>query len=105
LIKVKSTKKGRSHRSHSTNLARYHIVSQFKQRERVVIIDPAGTDYLSPLLQFSEARDLHIQQAELATMASRFTSPRPSPHSSDERGEGEASGLAVKNFPDCNRCG
>jgi hypothetical protein len=48
---------------------RYHIVSQFKQRERVVIIDPAGTYYLSPLLQFSEARELHIQQAELATMA------------------------------------
>src|ERR1019366_2211292 len=48
---------------------RYHIVSQFKQRERVVIIDPAGTCYLSPLLQFSEAKDLHIQQAELATMA------------------------------------
>ena len=42
---------------------RYHIVSQFKQRERVVIIDPAGTCYLSPLLQFSEARDLHVQQA------------------------------------------
>src|SRR5665213_2284516 len=39
---------------------RYHIVSQFKQRERVVIIDPAGTYYLSPLLQFSEARDLHF---------------------------------------------
>ena len=51
---------------------RYHIVSQFKQRERVVIIDPAGTCYLSPLLQFSEARDLHIQPAELATMAWRY---------------------------------
>ncbi len=48
---------------------RYHIVSQFKQRERVVIIDPAGTYYLSPLLQFSEAKELHVQQAELATMA------------------------------------
>src|ERR1035437_7625748 len=48
---------------------RYHIVSQFKQRERVVIIDPAGTCYLIPLLQFSEAKELHIQQAELATMA------------------------------------
>src|ERR1700742_3795042 len=47
---------------------RYHIISQFKQRERVVIIDPAGTYYLSPLLQFSEAKDLHIQQAELAAM-------------------------------------
>ena len=36
---------------------RYHIVSQFKQRERVVIIDPAGTYYLSPLLQFQEAKE------------------------------------------------
>ena len=55
---------------------RYHIVSQFKQRERVVIIDPAGTYYLSPLLQFSEARDLHVQQAELATMAFLERNPK-----------------------------
>ena len=55
---------------------RYHIISQFKQRERVVIIDPAGTYYLSPLLQFSEARDLHIQQAELATMAFLERNPK-----------------------------
>jgi len=47
---------------------RYHLVSKFKQRERVVIIDPAGTYYLSPLLQFSEAKELHIQQAELAAL-------------------------------------
>jgi len=39
---------------------RYHLVSQFKQRERVVIIDPSGTYYLSPLLQFQEAKDLHL---------------------------------------------
>src|ERR1035441_10564069 len=55
---------------------RHHIVSQFKQRERVVIIDPAGTYYLSPLLQFSEAKDLHVQQAELATMAFLERSPK-----------------------------
>jgi hypothetical protein len=55
---------------------RYHIVSQFKQRERVVIIDPAGTYYLSPLLQFTEAKDLHVQQAELATMAFLERDPR-----------------------------
>jgi hypothetical protein len=55
---------------------RYHIVSQFKQRERVVIIDPAGTYYLSPLLQFSEAKDLQIQQAELATMVFLERNPR-----------------------------
>ena len=55
---------------------RYHIISQFKQRERVVIIDPAGTYYLSPLLQFSEAKDLHVQQAELATMAFLERTPK-----------------------------
>src|SRR5258706_4281369 len=55
---------------------RYHIVSQFKQRERVVIIDPAGTYYLSPLLQFSEAKELHVQQAELATLAFLERNPK-----------------------------
>ena len=55
---------------------RYHLVSEFKQRERVVIIDPAGTYYLSPLLEFQEAKDLHIQQAELATFAFLERSPK-----------------------------
>jgi hypothetical protein len=55
---------------------RYHLVSQFKQRERVVIIDPAGTYYLSPLLQFSEVKELHVQQAELATMAFLERNPK-----------------------------
>ena len=55
---------------------RYHIISQFKQRERVVIIDPAGTYYLSPLLQFAEAKDLHVQQAELATMVFLTRNPK-----------------------------
>ena len=55
---------------------RYHLVSQFKQRERVVIIDPAGTYYLSPLLQFTEAKDLHIQQAELAALAFLERNPK-----------------------------
>jgi hypothetical protein len=55
---------------------RYHIISQFKQRERVVIIDPAGTYYLSPLLKFSEAKQLHVQQAELATIAFLERNPK-----------------------------
>jgi len=55
---------------------RYHLVSQFKQRERVVIIDPAGTYYLSPLLQFTEAKDLHVQQAELAALAFLERNPK-----------------------------
>jgi hypothetical protein len=57
-------------------LDRYHLVSKFKQRERVVIIDPAGTYYLSPLLQFSEAKELHVQQAELATLAFLERNPK-----------------------------
>jgi hypothetical protein len=55
---------------------RYHLISKFKQRERVVIIDPAGTYYLSPLLQFTEAKDLHVQQAELAAMAFLERNPK-----------------------------
>jgi hypothetical protein len=48
---------------------RYHLVQSFKQRERVVIIDPAGTFYVSPLLKFEEAKDLHVQQSTLAATA------------------------------------
>ena len=39
-------------------------------------LDPAGTYCLSPLLQFSEARDLHIQPAGLATMAFLERNPK-----------------------------
>jgi hypothetical protein len=55
---------------------RYHIISQFKQRERVVIIDPEGTYYVSPLLQFQEAKQLHVQQAELAAMVFLERNPK-----------------------------
>lgn len=48
---------------------RWRLVESFKTRERVVIIDPAGTYYLSPLLRFTEAKELHAQQASLATIA------------------------------------
>ncbi len=59
---------------------RYHLIQQFKQRERVVIIDPSQTYYVSPLLQFQEARELHVQQAELATIAFLERSPRDFDH-------------------------
>ena len=59
---------------------RYHLINQFKQRERVVIIDPAQTYYISPLLQFQEARDLHVQQAELATTAFLERNPKDFDH-------------------------
>ncbi|MCI0537892.1 MAG: hypothetical protein L0Z50_21975 [Verrucomicrobiales bacterium] len=61
-------------------LDRYHIINQFKQRERVVIIDPAQTYYVSPLLQFSEAKDLHAQQAELATVTFLQRNPKDFDH-------------------------
>jgi len=59
---------------------RYHLIGQFKQRERVVIIDPSQTYYISPLLQFQEAKDLHIQQAGLATTAFLERNPKDFDH-------------------------
>jgi len=59
---------------------RYHLIGQFKQRERVVIIDPAQTYYVSSLLQFSEAKDLHAQQAELATVTFLERNPKDFDH-------------------------
>jgi hypothetical protein len=61
-------------------LDRYHLVEQFKQRERVVIIDPSQTYYISPLLQFQEAKELHAQQAELAAIAFLERNPKDFDH-------------------------
>ena len=61
-------------------LDRYHIINQFKQRERVVIIDPAQTYYISPLLHFAEAKDLHVQQAELAAVTLLERNPKDFDH-------------------------
>jgi len=47
----------------------YYLVNKFKQRERVVIIDPASTYYISPLLDFQEAKEFHAQQSTLAATA------------------------------------
>ena len=54
----------------------YFLIQKFKQREHVVIIDPAGTYYVSPLLDFQEARDLHAQQSTLAAMAFLERNPK-----------------------------
>jgi hypothetical protein len=48
---------------------RYFLVQSFKQRERVIVVDPANTFYVSPLLKFSEAKELHVEQSTLATTA------------------------------------
>jgi hypothetical protein len=57
-------------------LDRYHLVNAFKQRERVGIIDPAGTFYVSPLLKFDDANELHAQQSTLATVAFLQRNPK-----------------------------
>jgi hypothetical protein len=53
-----------------------YLVKQFKQRERVVIVDPAGTYYISPLLDFQEAKQFHAQQSTLATVAFLDRNPK-----------------------------
>lgn len=55
---------------------RYYLVQTFKQRERVVVIDPAGTFYVSPLLKFEEAKELHAQQSTLAATALLERNPK-----------------------------
>ncbi len=47
----------------------FFLIQKFKERERIVVIDPAHTYYVSPLLSFEEAKDLHAQQTTLATTA------------------------------------
>lgn len=53
-----------------------YLVNQFKQRERVVIVDPAGTYYISPLLDFQEAKQFHAQQSTLAAVALLDRNPK-----------------------------
>lgn len=55
---------------------RYFLVQSFKQRERVIVIDPAGTFYVSPLLKFEDAKELHIEQSTLATTAFLERNPK-----------------------------
>ncbi|HVX91054.1 MAG TPA: hypothetical protein VHC20_05525 [Candidatus Paceibacterota bacterium] len=52
------------------------LVSKFQQRERVVVIDPAGTFYVSPVLKFQEAKQLHAEQSTFAAIAFLSRSPR-----------------------------
>lgn len=59
---------------------RIHLARTLKERERVVIIDPAGTYFVSPLLEFQEARELHAQQSTLAAIAFLERSPKGFDH-------------------------
>ncbi len=47
----------------------YLIISAYRAKERVVILDEAGTFHVSPLLDFEDATKLHSSQAILACLA------------------------------------
>lgn len=47
----------------------YLVISAYRTRERVVVLDGGGTFSISPLLGFEEAKDLHESMALWATMA------------------------------------
>ena len=47
----------------------YLIIHAFKARERVVVLDGAGTFSVSPILGFEDARELHESMALWATLA------------------------------------
>lgn len=45
------------------------IIRAYRERERVIVLDPSGTFHVSPLLGFEEASKLHEQHALLACLA------------------------------------
>ena len=47
----------------------YFIISAYRTRERVVILDETGTYHISPLLNFEDATKLHTSQTLLACIA------------------------------------
>ena len=59
---------------------RVHLVQELNRREHVVIIDPSHTYYVSPLLNFEEAKDLQAEQATLATLAFLERNPKDFDH-------------------------
>ena len=61
-------------------IERIHLARTLKERERVVIVDPAGTFFVSPLLHFQEARELHAQQCTLAAVAFLERNPKDFDH-------------------------
>lgn len=59
---------------------RIELVKTLKEREHVVIVDPAGTFFVSPLLQFQEVRELHAEQSTLAAVAFLERNPKGFDH-------------------------
>lgn len=56
------------------------IIRKLKEHERIVVLDPAGTYHVSPLLSFQEAKDFHAQQSTLAVMAFLERHPKGPDH-------------------------
>lgn len=54
----------------------YLIINAYRARERVVVLDGAGTFSVSPLLGFEEAKDLHESMALWATLAFYQRNPK-----------------------------
>jgi hypothetical protein len=54
----------------------YLIIKALRTRERVVVLDGAGSFSISPLLGFEEARDLHEAMALWATLALYQRNPK-----------------------------
>lgn len=59
---------------------RIQLAKTLKERERVVIVDPAGTFFVAPLLQFQEARELHAEQSTLAAVTFLERNPKGFDH-------------------------
>ena len=53
----------------TTLLEPYFIISAYRTRERVVILDETGTYHISPLLNFEDATKIHTSQTLLACIA------------------------------------
>jgi len=52
------------------------LVQNLNRQERVIVVDPAGTYYVAPVLKFQDAKELHAQQSTLATTAFLERNPK-----------------------------
>lgn len=58
----------------------HFLIRKLQEKERVVILDPAGTYHVAPLLRFQDARDLHAQQSTLVVVAFLERNPKGVDH-------------------------
>jgi len=58
----------------------HFLIRQFKESERLVVLDPAGTYHVAPLLRFQDAREFHAQQSSLVVLAFLERNPKGLDH-------------------------